>query len=110
MIWQGADAALTGRSRQPMETHVALSPLTSPVLAGEAFDTVIPAARNDLIGSADGYAMDGCGLLILSFMLRAVAAGLGIPLAQAASLATATLIGAVLGGLVFGVLSDRLGR
>jgi MFS family permease len=93
-----------------METHVALSPLTSPVLAGDASDTVTPAARKALIGSAVGYAMDGFDLLILSFMLRAVAAGLGIPLAQAASLATATLIGAVLGGLVFGVLSDRLGR
>ena len=31
-------------------------------------------------------------------------------MAQAASLATATLIGAVLGGLLFGMLSDRLGR
>ncbi len=54
--------------------------------------------------------MDGFDLLILGFMLRAIAAGLGIPVAQAASLATATLIGAVLGGLLFGMLSDRLGR
>src|ERR1700744_5036600 len=108
MIWQGADAALTGRSRQSMETHVALSPLPSPVLADEASDVVTPAARKALIGSAVGYAMDGFDLLILSFMLRAIAAGLGVPLAQAASLATAALIGAVLGGLLFGLLSDRL--
>jgi MFS family permease len=89
---------------------VAISPLISPVLDAESSDTVTPAARKALIGSAVGYAMDGFDLLILGFMLRAIAAGLGIPVAQAASLATATLIGAVLGGLLFGMLSDRLGR
>jgi benzoate transport len=89
---------------------VAISPLISPVLDADSSDTVTPAARKALIGSAVGYAMDGFDLLILGFMLRAIAAGLGIPVAQAASLATATLIGAVLGGLLFGMLSDRLGR
>jgi MFS family permease len=54
--------------------------------------------------------MDGFDLLILGFMLRAISAGLGLQPAQAASLVTATLIGAVLGGLLFGMLSDRLGR
>jgi benzoate transport len=93
-----------------METHVAISPLTSPVLDAEAPDTVTPAARKALIGSAVGYAMDGFDLLILGFMLRAISAGLGLQPAQAASLVTATLIGAVLGGLLFGMLSDRLGR
>ncbi len=89
---------------------MAISPLISPVLDADSSDTVTPAARKALIGSAVGYAMDGFDLLILGFMLRAIAAGLGIPVAQAASLATATLIGAVLGGLLFGMLSDRLGR
>ncbi|MGA3398729.1 MAG: MFS transporter [Acetobacteraceae bacterium] len=89
---------------------MAISPLTSPVLDAEAPDTVTPAARKALIGSAVGYAMDGFDLLILGFMLRAISAGLGLQPAQAASLVTATLIGAVLGGLLFGMLSDRLGR
>jgi MFS family permease len=89
---------------------LAIPPLTSPMPADIASDVVTPAAIKALIGSAVGYAMDGFDLLILSFMLRAIVAGLGIPLTQAASLATATLIGAVIGGLVFGILSDRLGR
>jgi MFS family permease len=63
-----------------------------------------------LIGSALGYAMDGFDLLILGFMLRLIAADLKLSPAQAASLVTATLIGAVLGGIGFGVLSDRIGR
>ncbi len=89
---------------------MAISPLTSPVLAAEAPNTVTPAARKALIGSAVGYAMDGFDLLILGFMLRAISAGLGLQPAQAASLVTATLVGAVLGGLLFGMLSDRFGR
>ncbi|MDE1932775.1 MAG: MFS transporter [Bradyrhizobium sp.] len=54
--------------------------------------------------------MDGFDLLILGFMLRAIAADLGLTQAQSASLVTATLIGAVLGGIGLGMLSDRLGR
>src|SRR3984885_1909104 len=72
--------------------------------------TVDRDAIKALIGSALGYAMDGFDLLILGFMLRMIAADLKLSPAQAASLVTATLIGAVLGGIGFGVLSDRIGR
>ncbi|MBP0493668.1 MFS transporter [Roseomonas sp. SG15] len=54
--------------------------------------------------------MDGFDLLILGFMLRAISAELEFGQAEAASLVTGTLVGAVLGGLIFGLLSDRLGR
>jgi benzoate transport len=67
-------------------------------------------ARKALWGSALGYAMDGFDLLILGFMLRVISVDLHLTPAEGASLVTATLIGAVLGGFVFGMLSDRLGR
>jgi benzoate transport len=63
-----------------------------------------------LIGSGLGYAMDGFDLLILGFMLRAISADLHLTQPQRPSLVTATLIGAVLGGIGFGMLSDRIGR
>lgn len=63
-----------------------------------------------LAGSAIGYAMDGFDLLILGFMLSAISADLKLSPAQAGSLVTWTLIGAVIGGIVFGALSDRFGR
>jgi MFS family permease len=54
--------------------------------------------------------MDGFDLLILGFMLREISTDLHLNAEQAASLVTATLLGAVGGGLVFGTLADRLGR
>src|SRR5215471_3030730 len=72
--------------------------------------TVDSNARKALLGSAIGYAMDGFDLLILGFMLRMISADLHLSPAEGASLVTGTLIGAVVGGVVFGMLSDRLGR
>ncbi len=72
--------------------------------------TVDRAAWKALIGSALGYAMDGFDLLILGFMLRLISADLHLTPPEGASLVTGTLIGAVIGGVVFGMLSDRLGR
>ena len=63
-----------------------------------------------LAGSTVGYAMDGFDLLILGFMLSAISAELHFTPAQAGSLVTWTLIGAVAGGLIFGALSDHFGR
>ena len=63
-----------------------------------------------LIGSSVGYAMDGFDLLILGFMLSAISADLNLTPAQSGSLVTWTLIGAVVGGILFGALSDRYGR
>ncbi|MDH1251123.1 MFS transporter [Comamonas thiooxydans] len=62
------------------------------------------------MGSAVGYAMDGFDLLILGFMLSAISKDLNLTPGQAGSLVTWTLIGAVFGGIVFGMLSDRYGR
>ena len=64
-----------------------------------AIQAVSPEARRALVGSAVGYAMDGFDLLILGFMLRAISAELRLTPPQAASLVTATLIGAVCGGI-----------
>ncbi|WGS49672.1 MFS transporter [Paraburkholderia sp. D15] len=67
-------------------------------------------AGRALLAAVLGYAMDGFDLLILGFMLPAIAADLHLNSAQAGSLVTWTLIGAVAGGLIFGVLSDYFGR
>jgi benzoate transport len=63
-----------------------------------------------LAGSVIGFSMDGFDMLILGFMLAAISADLGLTSAQGGSLVTWTMLGAVAGGLVFGSLSDKLGR
>ncbi|MDE1181147.1 MFS transporter [Paraburkholderia sp.] len=67
-------------------------------------------AARALIAAVLGYAMDGFDLLILGFMLPAIALDLHLSAGQAGALVTWTLIGAVIGGVVFGVLSDYFGR
>ena len=62
------------------------------------------------MGSAVGYAMDGFDLLILGFMLSAISKDLNLTPGRAGSLVTWTLIGAVFGGIFFGILSDKYGR
>ncbi|KUL55547.1 MFS transporter [Streptomyces sp. NRRL F-4489] len=67
-------------------------------------------AKKAVVASSIGYAMDGFDLLILGFALSAISADLRLGHTQAGSLATITLFGAVLGGVVFGMLADRIGR
>jgi len=82
----------------------------SAILESNYTPTKESEANKALLGSTLGYAMDGFDLLILGFMLRVISSDLGFGPAQGATLVTATLIGAVIGGIVFGMLSDRMGR
>jgi MFS family permease len=88
--------------------------MLSMTAASSAPDTRAPAktgyAGRALLASVLGYAMDGFDLLILGFMLPVIAVDLHLSSTQAGSLVTWTLIGAVAGGLIFGVLSDYFGR
>ena len=85
--------------------------IQSPAQVAESVDAPADSyARKALIASNVGYAMDGFDLMILSFMLPAVVAGLHLTGSEAGSLITWTLIGAVVGGLIVGTLSDKFGR
>src|ERR1700755_1230745 len=75
-----------------------------------ALDRPDSTAIKALVAFTIGCALDGFDLLILGFMLRAISADLSLTPAQAGSLVTWTLIGAVVGGILFGILSDYYGR
>jgi len=63
-----------------------------------------------LWASTIGYAMDGLDMMILAYTMPLIIAYFGINAAQAGSISTITLLGSVLGGIVFGVLADKYGR
>jgi MFS family permease len=92
-----------------------MEPLVSGVIAATAQpvglqDRVTAYGWKALVGSLVGYSMDGFDMLILGFMLTAVKADLVLTSAQAGSLVTWTLVGAVAGGLILGAMSDHFGR
>src|SRR3954453_15505595 len=66
--------------------------------------------RKAVAASAVGYAMEGFDFVDLRFMMSGIARDLGLSATAGASLATFTLIGAVIGGFVFGMLADAYGR
>jgi benzoate transport len=63
-----------------------------------------------LYASVAGYAMDGLDMLILSFVMTAIIKEFGLSLAEGGLIATYTLIGAVIGGYLFGIMADYVGR
>lgn len=67
-------------------------------------------AKLALLASALGFGVEGFDLLILVFLLAPISSAFGLSTTRAASLMTATLLGAVTGGIAFGLLSDRFGR
>lgn len=67
-------------------------------------------AKQTMVASAVGYGIDGMDNLILGVALTAISLDIGLSQTEAGSLATVTLIGAVLGGVLFGILGDYFGR
>ena len=63
-----------------------------------------------LYASLAGNILDTFDNLLLGFILVAISTELHLSRPDAGSIATATLIGAVVGGIGFGVLSDHYGR
>ncbi|MGH7715977.1 MAG: MFS transporter, partial [Vulcanimicrobiaceae bacterium] len=91
--------------RGPVSTS---SPRSIPV--DQVSDVPSAYAKKALFGSVIGYAMDGFDLLILGFMLGAIRHEMGLTGPEAGSLFTFTLLGAVTGGIIFGIMSDYFGR
>ncbi|MDF2565522.1 MAG: major facilitator superfamily 1 [Massilibacillus sp.] len=63
-----------------------------------------------MYASIAGYAMDGLDMLILSFVMTEIIKEFGMSFAEAGLVATYTLIGAVIGGYIFGIMADYIGR
>jgi MFS family permease len=66
--------------------------------------------RSVLISTVLGFGLDFYNILILAFLMGPIQKSLGITLTEAGVITTVTLIGSVLGGIIFGWLGDKIGR
>jgi MFS family permease len=99
---------MTSYEQESVATIDATDPLGAGTPAHAAGNRHSPLRA--LTAAVSGYAMDGFDLLILGFMLSLISADLGLTSYEAGALVTWTLVGGVVGGVGFGILSDYLGR
>jgi MFS family permease len=69
-----------------------------------------PDARKALVAASMGWLLDAFDVMLYALILTAVIGDLGLTRAQGGLMASLTLGASALGGLVFGVIADKLGR
>ena len=69
-----------------------------------------PYQKKTLFASTTGYALDGLDMMLLAFCMPLILPFFGIDQGKGGMLFTITLIGSVIGGILFGILADRYGR
>ena len=74
------------------------------------YRTLTGRARHAFWASFVGWGLDAFDFMVFSFGLAAIAATFGLTAGQAGLIATATLVVSAVGGVLAGVLADRIGR
>jgi MFS family permease len=74
------------------------------------FTTLNPAGRRAFVGAFAGYGLDSYDFWVLPLSLVAIASTFHLSTPQTGLLSTATLVASAFGGVVAGVLADRIGR
>ncbi|WP_054053626.1 MFS transporter [Alloactinosynnema sp. L-07] len=69
-----------------------------------------PKGRKAFVGAFLGFGLDSYDFWVLPLGLAAIAASFGLTTGQTGLLSTATLVFSALGGVIAGVLADRIGR
>ncbi len=74
------------------------------------YRAVTPPQWNTLLAAAFGWMLDAMDVMLYAFALTAIRTEFSLSAASAGALASVTLLTSAVGGIVFGVLADRLGR
>ena len=69
-----------------------------------------PGQRHTLLAASLGWALDAFDAMLYSLVLAMLMRDLGMSKTTAGSLGTLTLLASGIGGLLFGLLADRIGR
>ena len=67
-------------------------------------------ARRALVAASFGWMLDAFDVMLYAMVLAALMSDLGMTKGTAGLLGSLTLVASAAGGLVFGVVADRLGR
>ncbi|MGI5401009.1 MFS transporter [Streptomyces sp. CA-135486] len=92
------------------------TPTSPPAVSGETtgpfawYRSFTPQGRRAFKGAFGGYGLDSYDFQVLPLSMVAIAAYFGISQAQAGLLTTVTLLMSAVGGVLAGVLIDRVGR
>jgi MFS family permease len=69
-----------------------------------------PAARRSLLAASLGWMLDGFDIMLYALVVSALVSELSISTRTAGLLGSLTLVASGIGGIVFGLIADRLGR
>jgi MFS family permease len=69
-----------------------------------------PEARKALVAAGMGWLLDAFDVMLYALILTSVIKDLGLTPAQGGMMASLTLASSAVGGLIFGVIADKLGR
>ncbi len=80
------------------------------MIAAAAFRSITRRQWHALFAAQSGYMLDATDVLLYVFALNTLRAEFGLSNAQAGLVSSITLITSAAGGVLFGILSDRVGR
>ena len=81
-----------------------------PIFQTDRHTAITPYQYKTLWASTIGFALDGLDMMLLAFCLPLIIVYFDLSPIEAGTLSTVTLIGAVIGGILFGIAADKYGR
>src|SRR3954466_7009181 len=98
------------RANPATRTHTIKPVRRAPETSAGWWGELGPKGQKAFKAAFAGYSLDAFDLIILTLTLAAIGTTFGVGKGATGALATVTLSAAALGGILGGVLSDRIGR
>ena len=94
----------------PTSVHAAAENRSQASRARESLLQATPAERKSLLAGALGWMLDAMDVMLYSLILAYLIRQFGMSTSTAGLLNSLTLVASAIGGLLFGLIADRIGR
>ncbi len=74
------------------------------------YKLITPTQRRSLISASLGWMLDSCDIMLYAMVLAHLMKDLGMDKATAGLMSSLTLLASAAGGVLFGIIADRIGR